>query len=180
VFVAAVGVTIVSALDLDFIEAQLAQPSLAPGAAEAAKEPALTVTALLFAAAISGVVILAILVGRGFRLPAFRTLAFGPFGATPNSRSLEARSRLGSDRGLPETVSRAQGVADAVQRIGRREAMQDAVIGRNSEFSLATRGLAGGGVALGSSTAPGPSGRTYLRKRSLPQTASVGRRERAQ
>jgi type IV secretion system protein VirB6 len=180
VFVGSVGATVVTALELDFIETQLLQPGPVFDTPDTAGEPALILTALLFGAAMVAVAGLAIVVGRAFRLPLFRPLAVSSIGAAPASWRDEARARPAARPEAQETASRALGVADAVRRLGRREAVHGIAAGPNSDFALQARALVGGPPSMTSPGAPGASGGAPFRRRTPPQTASVERRDRLQ
>lgn len=119
VFVAAAGTMVVTGLELDFIEGQLAQAN--PAAVAGLDGPALTVTVWVFAAATLLVMALALIVGRAFRIPAH--LLHG-FGHTAVARPL-ARPPVAATAGvraLDEPEARARSLANSIQRLSRIEA----------------------------------------------------------
>ncbi len=174
---ASAAAMLVAALELDFFEAQLAQAANAADPSLAISGGALTAIALIFCAISLAVVIVSFGVGRGFRLPRARSMAaIGAADAAPRSIAEPiARSRAAPEP--PEVARRAQGMANAVMRLGERERQWGA--GVRPSFSLAGAASGGLGSAANDATPLGPSGSIPSPRRSITpsRTPSAGRRD---
>lgn len=174
-FVAAVGTTIIAALELDFIESQLTEadqrlsdPTVLGGAA-------LMATALLFGAAMIVVLIGATIIGRGFRIrTAWLTSSIGIAGAVAGERS---ETRSSSVEAPSEHVSRARGVADAMLRLGQRERTVAADAAPVFGQFAHSHGLVSRNAAGDRSAGDNAAGQFLRRRTTRPRTGSAERRD---
>jgi type IV secretion system protein VirB6 len=120
-FFAAIGATLVAALEIDFLDSQLAQAELSPGPQPVLDEPGLMMTALLFGAGFLAVLGASALIGRGFRIVTTLQTKFADAAWMTPGRSWTAAAPKAVVRSSPEPTSRAHNIAEAVLRLGRRE-----------------------------------------------------------
>ena len=118
-FVASIGATVVTALELGFIETELVPAGSVLSEPGLATEPALFAVATLFATAMLAVIVGAFMVGNSFRLFRGRRPIWEPAPA-----SLLSVHRAGPAWGAPQPASRAEVVVDAVRRLTQRETTQ--------------------------------------------------------
>jgi type IV secretion system protein VirB6 len=172
---AAAGVMMVSALELDFFEAQLAPPGSIPDPATLPSPSAVIVTAVVFGGISLAVIGAAFVVGRGFRIPSAPRMALpaplprgltyafeGPQLENPALDSGEAR--------------RSRVVADAVGRMGERERALG--LATRSYFRVGRAGHEGRtGAAEGDRGSASPQQAPTRRTTAPPRTASAERRD---
>lgn len=145
-FVATMGGVCLTAMQLDFVEAQLTAP--AAGQAIPLSEPILMAAAVLFAIAMAVILLVAFVVGSAFRFTG-PTIERSP----QTVRAAESRQSALSTQmvGLRplQPLDRAQSVADAVRRLGQRE--------RAMAAPLAVTGASDRFRPVGSRPGPSPS-----------------------
>lgn len=168
---ATAGISIVTALELTFIEAQLPLPPPNPLAGQG-----LLLVAAVFAVAIVAVVAAAGLAARGLRFPARTARPVGQLASPALQPPPDMRSAsIFSDR-REESISRTQRVVDAIAAQGRRERMDGGEAAEGLQGRRATRAVRrpdGGqeGVSLA------PLGHSLRRTPSARRSATVSRRE---
>jgi len=168
-FLGTAGAIAVTSLELDFIESGLIAPFA--GIAGVNRTSSLLPTSVLFANVMVVILILAAVVSRAFRLR-------GLIPSTPVPANVLAISHRGATHVRTatadlEAVSRARSVADAVLRLGRREAVLDVVGGSGvrSPSPLFDR------IAQASGSGPTHQGQA-TRRRPASSTGSLRRRDK--
>lgn len=172
-FVGSIGTMIVASLEIGFLDAQAARAADSPILASD-----LSITAYVFAAGMLSALAVAAVVGQGFRISAPRRRAASGLDrfASEAGRASAPPAPATSARAQPR--SRAQDVADAVVRLGRR----DQALGLGAAAHLERQGRAAGAPAQAhaetrSASALAASG-NHRRRSARPRTASAERRDR--
>jgi len=173
-FFATVGCTLVAALELGFLEAQLARADQTPPALDDAAQ--MTV-ALLFAASFVVILGLSGLIGRSFRLVTVAQARLGGAAAIDFSRTSAATASQPAVRAAPEPASRAQTVAQAVLRLSRREQGAGGGASRGLQAGADARAAAVRIDADARSAAFSPSNPGARRRAGLARTGSANRRD---
>jgi type IV secretion system protein VirB6 len=169
VFLGSAGAVVVTTLELNFIESDLvASMSAGPGVNNTSS---LLATAVMFSTVMLTVLVLAVAAGRSFRLP-----RRGPFAPIQTNAIATVRGRASQLRATPaghEPISRAQGVADAVLRLSRREAALGASGGMGHRSPLPIVGSTSQDLR----TTASPSGQASRRRSASSSLASSRRRD---
>jgi type IV secretion system protein VirB6 len=177
VIVAGAGSMLISALEVDFVESQVSQAgAISPGATSGI-EGALMTTGLLFTSATLVVLLLAVMIGRGFRLPQRWMTRMVTAGQGAAAHLGESFVRTTPAPASEVVVSRAEQVADAVRRIGRREALELQFAGADRAVPMAG---AGDGLRMTADRSDGRDGQGTTRRLSRPRTDSAKRRDSIQ
>jgi type IV secretion system protein VirB6 len=171
-----VGASVVMALELAFIDAELAIADAAGANGLSAQN--ISIVAWLFTLLTIGVLIASAVVARGFKLPIWR--GFHPIGsrsAQPDQGQRGAAKPRVSIDGRQEAPVRAQAVADAITSQGQRERVRlglnaMALAARFGSSSPATTGQNGGGGDRSQ-----PLGLSLRRPPASRRSASVSRRD---
>jgi hypothetical protein len=118
-FVASVGSTVVTALELGFIESDLVPADAVAANPSLVTDPTLFAVTTLFATAMLAVLVAAVMVGASFRLVRGRRPIWQPAAA-----GLQVVRAAASTRHTAEPASRTEVVVDAVRRLTQRETSQ--------------------------------------------------------
>lgn len=162
-FFATLGATVVAALEIDFLDSQLAQADFSPGSQPVLDGPGLMMTALLFGAGFVAVLGASALIGRGFRIvTALQAKVAGAAWMAPEG-SRTAAAPKAAVHSSPEPASRAHNIAEAVLRLGQRDRASS---GASPAFAGSARAhepaAAHERSAAGLAAGPGPRRRSVL------------------
>jgi type IV secretion system protein VirB6 len=170
-FVGSVGTMIVASLEIGFLDAQAARAADTPLLASD-----LSISAYVFAAGMLSALAVAVIVGQGFSLSARRRKAVSSLDRFASEPARAAAPPAAATRAPPQLEPRAQGVADAVARLGRR----DQALGLAAASALERQGRAAGAPAQAHAEAASALAASggYKRRSARPRTASAERRDR--